>query len=145
MTATLKKLIALVVDDNEYTLRLMRAMLRAAGVENIRVASNPETALKDLGRLCPDVIFVDWSMEPFDGCTFVRRVRGSADLRLRSVPILMVTGHAENERISEAMAAGVTDYLVKPVSPKVVETRLLAALRNSRPPTEATQSKPAEA
>ena len=45
----------------------------------------------------------------------------------------MLTGHAERSRVVEAVQIGVNEFLLKPVSTKALQDRLLAVLTNPRP------------
>jgi two-component system chemotaxis response regulator CheY len=49
------------------------------------------------------------------------------------VPIIMLTGHSERSRVIEAARLGVNEFLLKPVSSKALEERLVAVLAHPRP------------
>jgi two-component system, chemotaxis family, chemotaxis protein CheY len=49
------------------------------------------------------------------------------------VPIIMVTGHAERRRVTEARDAGVTEFLVKPISAKALYQRIVSVVMMPRP------------
>jgi DNA-binding response OmpR family regulator len=49
------------------------------------------------------------------------------------VPIIMLTGYGERSRVVEAVQIGVNEFLLKPVSSKALQDRLVAVLANPRP------------
>ena len=64
---------------------------------------------------------------------FVRMVRSPETFPYPRVPIIMLTGHGERSRVIEAVKVGVNEFLVKPVSSKALQDRLIAVLVNPRP------------
>jgi DNA-binding NarL/FixJ family response regulator len=140
----LRHLKVLLIDDNRHMLHLMHRILASMRIKYIQEKSNAADAFKELKFLAPDVIFVDWVMEPVDGCEFVKMVRGATDSAFQNVPIVMVTAHTEEYRIKAAIAAGVNGFLAKPISPQMVYQRICAVLDDPRPMNQ-RQQKPAEA
>ncbi len=72
-------------------------------------------------------------MSPVDGVEFTRLVRQAADSPNPFLPIIMLTGHAEKSRVMEARDAGVTEFVVKPVTARAVLDRLNAVIFHARP------------
>jgi DNA-binding response OmpR family regulator len=64
-----------------------------------------------------------------DGVEFTRRLRTPRNGLNPYVPILMVSAHADLAHVKEALAAGVTEFLSKPIIPANLESRLLAIVR----------------
>jgi DNA-binding response OmpR family regulator len=60
-------------------------------------------------------------------------VRTPGHFRHPNVPMIMLTGHSERWRVEEAMRLGVNEYLLKPVSGKLLCDRLIATLNKPRP------------
>ena len=122
----------LIVDDSRPMRLVMRSLLRAAGVNRVAEA---ETALEalDYMRLSPvDIILVDWKMHPVDGLAFTRRVRQDEDSPNPYAPILMMTAHTEASRVAAARDAGVTGFLKKPISARLLFERMSSALLDER-------------
>jgi CheY-like chemotaxis protein len=117
----------LVVDDNAQMRGILQSMLRAFGVRAVSLAVDGSDALVQLERRQFDIAICDWLMEPMDGYEFVRKARASADPGIRDLPIVMLTGQAEMRQVLAARDAGVTEYLLKPISAGVLWTRLAAA------------------
>jgi two-component system, chemotaxis family, chemotaxis protein CheY len=129
----LSSLRVLLVDDNRHMLTLMHRVLAAMRIKIVHEMADATEAFKDLKHLAPDLVFVDWVMEPLDGHEFVRMVRTSPESPCPNVPIIMVTGHTEEFRIKAAVAAGVNGFLAKPISPQMVYQRICNVLDDPRP------------
>lgn len=123
----------LLVDDNRHMLMLMHRVLLAMRVRIIHEMLDASEAFRDLKHIAPDLILVDWVMEPLDGHEFIRKVRTDPASPCPNVPIIMVTGHTEEYRIKAAVAAGVNGFLAKPISPQAVYQRICSVLDDPRP------------
>jgi CheY-like chemotaxis protein len=64
-----------------------------------------------------DVVLADVAMPGEDGCSFMRRVRASADPRVSLIPAAAVTAHARDDERRDVLAAGFHAHLVKPIEP----------------------------
>lgn len=67
-------------------------------------------------------LITDWMMPELDGIELTKMVRENESAK--NIPILMVTTKGNKSDIIEAIRAGVNDYLVKPVSPTVLENKI---------------------
>jgi two-component system, chemotaxis family, chemotaxis protein CheY len=128
--ATLK---VLVVDDEHYMRKVVRALLMSIGVRTIYEAADGPAGLELIRSMAPDVVIVDWEMPGLDGAAFVRMVRSPDTFPFPDVPIIMLTGHGERSRVIEAVQVGVNEFLLKPVSSKALHDRLVAVLVAPRP------------
>jgi DNA-binding response OmpR family regulator len=72
-------------------------------------------------------------MTGMNGTEFVRRVRSPGTFAYPNVPIIMLTGHGERSRVIEAVSIGVNEFLLKPVSSKSLQDRLISVLAKPRP------------
>jgi two-component system, chemotaxis family, chemotaxis protein CheY len=123
----------LVVDDEPYMRKVVRAMLLSIGVRNIDEAGDGPTGLGLIRTTAPDVVVLDWEMPGVDGPAFVRMVRSPDTFPYPNVPIIMLTGHGERSRVIEAVKIGVNEFLLKPVSSKALQDRLISVLTKPRP------------
>jgi DNA-binding response OmpR family regulator len=78
-------------------------------------------------------VIVDFNMFPLDGVEFTRLVRNSPDSANPYLPIIMMTGHSEKARVYEARDAGVTEFVVKPITAKAILDRIQAVIFRPRP------------
>ena len=116
----------LVADDDATSRMLLKAIAAKLGHDCL-VATDGSSAWELLQRGDIDVLLTDWMMPGVDGTELCRRVRHELDDGYTYVVI--VTALNDPEQILEGMSAGADDYLVKPVNPFDVQTRLLAAQR----------------
>lgn len=107
MTAPLRVVIA----DDEAVIRLgLRAMLEDQGYQVVGEAGDGRRLLDLVGKLRPDLVFLDVKMPQLDGLAAARTL-----LADRTVPVIILTAYADREFVRQAREAGVLAYLVKPV------------------------------
>ena len=116
----------LVVEDQEDNRQIIRDLLSATDYE-ITEAISGEEALVAVAKRRPDLILMDIQLPIMDGYEATRRIR--AEPGLQSVPIIAVTSYALSGEEQKARAAGCTDYVPKPYSPR----QLLAKIREYLP------------
>jgi two-component system chemotaxis response regulator CheY len=131
--SALQTLHILLVDDNQHMRAITSAILQSAGVRNIREVSDGAAALDCVRDQTVDLAIVDFNMFPLDGVEFTRLVRNSPDSANPYLPIIMMTGHSEKSRVTEARDAGVTEFVVKPITAKAVFDRIQAVIMRPRP------------
>jgi DNA-binding NtrC family response regulator len=115
--------IVMLIDDEPAQARLVSAIAAREGWHTL-VAGDPETAIAMLGAREGgqiSAILLDHWVPGDDACTLIAELKS----RRPALPILMLTTSASPLLAVEAMRAGASDYLVKPVSPE----RLMDALR----------------
>ncbi|WP_343560753.1 response regulator [Kiloniella sp. b19] len=137
----LSRLNILVVDDNDYMLRILKTIFVAMEISNVRYVRSVKEALQSLKHDVPDIVITDWEMKPVDGIEFTSFVRGQNDERFNSIPIILLTGHTEYERVVTAIKAGVSDVLAKPVSIETLYRRLCRLIDISSLPAEHSSRK----
>ena len=123
----------LIVDDDQYMRKVVRTMLSAIGVKTVFEAEDGASGLEELRQQNPDIVIVDWEMPLIDGSQFVRMVRSPGEFPKPDVPIIMLTGHGDRWRVVEAARIGAHEYLLKPVSTKALQDRIVTILGRPRP------------
>jgi two-component system, chemotaxis family, chemotaxis protein CheY len=123
----------LVVDDDQHMRKVLRTMLAAIGSRRVFEASDAMAGLEAIRHHAPDLVLVDWEMPMIDGGKFVRMVRSPGEFPFPDVPIIMLTGHADRFRVLEAARAGANEFLLKPVSTKALQDRIIVIINNPRP------------
>jgi len=129
----LQSLNVLLVDDNQHMRAIAAAVLHAADIREVNEAADGAEAFEILRRRPIDLALIDYNMFPMDGVEFTRLVRNSPDSAKIYLPIIMMTGHAEKSRICAARDAGVTEFLVKPITAKAILDRVTAVILRPRP------------
>jgi CheY-like chemotaxis protein/HPt (histidine-containing phosphotransfer) domain-containing protein len=119
----------LVVDDNAVNQHVIVAMLRRYQCQ-IEVVGNGRLALDAAAHTPFDVILMDCQMPVMDGYTATAELRARETRGTRRTPIIALTAEALQGERERCLAAGMDDYLAKPVRPP----QLAAALRRWLPP-----------
>lgn len=117
---------AYVVDDDAVHLGMMAFMLRRMGFNDVEAFPDAEAALAALEDKTPDVIISDWNMAPLDGLEFLTMVRARPEWR--NIPFVMVTANTSEHYWRDAIAAGVTEFLFKPMKFAQLKDAALVAL-----------------
>ena len=131
--AGLGSLSVLILDDRSQMRAITASILESVGIRRIHEAGDAEAAMTLLRTEPVDVAVVDYKMTPLNGVEFVRLVRNSPDSPDPFLPIIMLTGHADKRRICEARDAGVSEFLVKPVTARALIDRLQGLILKPRP------------
>lgn len=105
---------------------MLRAMASQLG-HTCLIANDGSSAWELLASERIDVLLTDWMMPGVDGPELCRRVRH--ELASHYIYIVLITGLGQPEQVLEGMSSGADDYLIKPVEPFAVQTRLVAAER----------------
>jgi two-component system, chemotaxis family, chemotaxis protein CheY len=105
----------LVVDDSGVMRRIHRNTLEENNVAkgDIFEAEDGEVALTIADAEDIGVFLLDWNMPKIDGLEFVKRVRVID--KYKDTPIFMITSEAAKYNVVEAVKAGVTNYIIKPI------------------------------
>ena len=107
----------LVVDDS----RIMRNILKNTfellqqPVQYLE-AGDGEQALRVLLHNKVDLILLDWNMPNLSGIDFLKQIRSTEGYK--NVPVIMVTSEAAKLSVIEAIKAGATAYITKPINEK---------------------------
>ena len=128
-----KNVSILVADDSSSMRSALARFLRQAGFRVI-TANDGQDALDALLAKPYDMVVSDWDMPRLSGLELLKSVR--SEQRLRRLPFLMTTVKQGRKDIEQAIKAGVSDYIVKPFSAKVLVEkveRLLQAAENADP------------
>jgi DNA-binding NarL/FixJ family response regulator len=100
----------MVVDDQGLVREGLVTLLEAApGLEPVAAAANGEEAVALAARHRPDVVLMDLRMPVLDGVEATRRIRAAQP----EIEIVVLTTHADEESILDALQAGARGYLTK--------------------------------
>jgi two-component system sensor histidine kinase/response regulator len=121
-----KDAVFLVVDDISAMRNSMVSLLRGMEIDNVLSAGNGKDALQIISQQRVDIVLSDWNMPVMSGLELLKAVRGNPDTA--QLPFVMITAEADHGRISEAIAAGVSDLLVKPYTTGQLVSRIERAL-----------------
>ncbi len=121
----------LVVDDDRTCRAIVAIRLKGLGGIEVTEAEDGDKAWALLKRNYYDGAVLDWQMPGKSGLEIVRGIRKAG----LTMPLLMVSGEAEKERVIEAIRAGITDYLIKPFDSETLLAKLGKFVELGRPRT----------
>lgn len=116
----------LIVDDNEYNVRMLKSTLAKQGYE-IAVAYDGQQALDRVAEMPPDLIMLDVIMPKMDGFGVTQALRAQAETR--AIPILLVTALHDLEDKVRGFEAGADDFVSKPFNRVELLARVRSLLR----------------
>jgi len=117
-----KNMNILIVDDYKTMLRIIRNLLKQLGFDNVDEATDGSEALQKLRDKSYGLVISDWNMEPMTGLQLLREVR--KDVKLKTVPFIMITAESKTDNVVAAKEAGVNNYIVKPFNAATLKTKL---------------------
>ncbi len=123
--------IVLVVDDSRVNRLVLSRQLSGMDVEVLE-AENGVEALELLRTHAAaiDVVLLDVVMPELDGYATLEAMK--ADQAVRHIPVIMVSGVEELDSVVRCIELGATDYLPKPINPRILEARLGSSLAAKR-------------
>lgn len=113
----------LVAEDNVINAQIALKTLKKIGF-NARIAENGNRALEELAKQPYDLVLMDCMMPECDGYEATTRLRRSDSAEVRTLPVIALTASAIKGDRERALAAGMNDYLSKPVKRPALEAML---------------------
>ena len=132
MALNLQRLKIVVADDSKQMRSVLLGFLNALNITNIREAKDADEAWDLINLFNPDLLITDWNMAPTSGLALIKRVRTAPESTNRFLPIIMVTAYNEEHRVIEARNAGITEFLLKPVTAAAFFDRVMAVVEDDR-------------
>jgi signal transduction histidine kinase/CheY-like chemotaxis protein len=109
----------LLTEDNPVNQETATTMLKKLG-HTVVVANNGLEAIEKLGQENFDLVFMDVQMPEMDGITATGKIRESEQATGKHIPIVAMTAHAMKGDQERCLAAGMDDYISKPIRRKAV-------------------------
>jgi len=119
----------LVVDDDQDILELLKYNLEKEGYE-VETASNGMVAVKVAKKFIPELILMDIMMPQQDGVETCRQLREVPDLA--NTHITFLTARAEEYSEVAAFGVGADDYIIKPIKPRALMSRIRSLFRKEK-------------
>lgn len=118
----------LICEDNNLNVLITKNLLTKYGVI-VEVASNGKTAVEMVqNNNSYDLILMDIRMPEMDGFTATRYIRALANDICKNIPIIALSASAFTETINESSDAGMNDFIIKPIEPKVFYEKIIKLL-----------------
>jgi two-component system chemotaxis response regulator CheY len=126
-----KQMSILIADDFGSMRTQIKDILKEMKFERVFEARDGLEAMAALEKRKIDFVISDWNMPNADGMALLRYVR-EHDV-YKDLPFLMVTGVSDRKAVIEAVAAKVSNYIVKPFSAETLEAKIRAIFGCSEP------------
>ena len=117
-----------IVEDSPTQAELARRVL--SPWHEVEVLPDATAALCRLDGALPDVLVLDWHLPGMTGLELCQALRRTLDEA--TLPVLMMTGHAREHEVVEALEAGANDYVTKPYNPAELRARVDTLARLKR-------------
>ncbi len=124
----------LIVDDLESIREVVKAYLKRMGYKDVEEANDGVEGYQMLvsaksGKDPYGLVLCDWNMPNLTGIELLRKVRAQNT----NLPFIIMTTESEKAKVFEAIEAGVSNYVVKPVEESVLKEKMLAAWKKHNP------------
>lgn len=129
---TIGSLDVLIAEDNDVNQIVFNQILQQTGLK-YRIVDNGEQAVQIWRAARPSIILMDISMPVMNGYRATQVIRAEEDRMLNAsrVPIIGVMAHAHESDRDLCLAAGMDDYLSKPISPELLNAKIQTWLMKS--------------
>jgi DNA-binding response OmpR family regulator len=130
--------IKILVADDDPTIRLLvEKTLKKEGFSIVMCKTGRE--VPDRVRSSkPDLVLLDVMLGDADGVELTRDLR--KDPSTRAIPVILISGkRTEEDDLVFGLEGGADDYLVKPINPKFLTTKVQAVLRRFQTPSELSE------
>jgi two-component system, chemotaxis family, chemotaxis protein CheY len=131
MSYDLRNLDVLVVEKHNSMRNIVKRVLSELGVKAVRDTPDPEMAFKAICSNPADLILTDWA-PGLDGMTLLQKLRRDPRSPDPFVPVIVVTANTELRHIYVARDHGMTEYLAKPISAKLIYSRIRSIIERKR-------------
>jgi DNA-binding NtrC family response regulator len=126
----------LVIDDDAVVGRSFDRVLSEKGYE-VSTALNGKQALETMEKKDFDVVFTDIKMPGMDGLEVTERIKA----RCPWTPVVVITGYGTQANEVRASVLGANGFVRKPLTPEIIESVTLKALKDAGKTTEATEAR----
>lgn len=125
---TSKSIRVLVVEDDTFARKIVLRVLRDLGYTNVADADSAASAIGLFGTNTFDLIITDVNMPEMNGLQLIQRIRTGKTAAKAEIRIVVLTSFSQTEVLASALALDINGFLVKPIIPAVVESKLMQAM-----------------
>lgn len=127
--SALRDLSLVVVDSDTHALGVCETLLKSLGIDRVRLFTDPNEALAAIREHPPALVLTALETRPINGFKLAEMIRAEKEPAVGFVPILAMAGQTRPELVQHAKRIGIDDYLVKPLSTRVLSQRFTAVLQ----------------
>ena len=110
----------LIVDESSTMRKIMIRSLNSAGITEVIEAGDGAEALHLFSQANWQLVLLEWNMTGKNGLEVLQEIRAQGS----DVPVIMVTAEAEPSRVTAAIQAGATDYIIRPFTADLLHQKL---------------------
>ncbi len=125
----IKRARIMVVEDERIMSTFILTTLRRIGILDLFAFEDPVSALKEVGKIKPDLVLTDIHMRPLSGLEMVRELRASADEKVSGVPVIFLSADSSAATVGETLPLGIAGYIVKPPNMAALQAKIEHALK----------------
>lgn len=111
---------------------LTKAVLLTFGVNQIYSAYGFDDGFEKFCTINPDLIIIDWLSEPYNGLELTKKIRTDPKSPNAYVPLILMTGYSQKDKVIRARDAGITEFLVKPFTARSLYQRIEQLIERPR-------------
>lgn len=120
--------LVMVIEDEEALATLLTYNLENEGYK-VEWVSNGMHAIKEVERLMPSVIILDWMLPEISGVEICKLIRSKPEIK--DIPIIMLTAKSQEEDKIKGLSSGADDYVTKPFSVPELMARIKTNMRRA--------------
>ncbi len=113
--------VAVIIEDNPDVRAMVAMKLTSAGFV-VHEAADGMAGLSTVQLVEPDIVILDMMMPRISGLEVLERLR--SDSSIDQIPVILLTARAQDEAVRSGFAAGASDYIIKPFSPRELVERI---------------------
>ena len=114
------------VDDDLFVTQHLDYLITSFGYKPLSTLF-PKYLFHILETESVDLILMDVNMPELDGVTLLKQVKAHPQFHM--VPVIMLTGHTEDDLLEECFSIGAADFLHKPIKEVILKSRIESVLR----------------
>ena len=121
-----------IIDNNQFMRSVVVSILRAFGVRRI-YASNHADAIDKVGQFVPEIVLCDYGLGRNGELELPLRIRRGETPFNAATAIILTSAISTSDHIKRARDAGVDNYLIKPLSPKLLYRNIVRCIESTKP------------
>jgi two-component system chemotaxis response regulator CheY len=111
---------------------VVKSTLENMGFSDIHITYSGEQAMEMLAQAHFDFLITEWNIKHLNGIDLIRKIRVDKNSPNPALPIIMLTGRAEQADVVVARDSGINEYIVKPFSARSIYNRLERIIEQPR-------------
>ena len=122
----------LFVDDSPHTRILLREILHGSAWPSAEIVDSATAAFTSIKANRPDLVITDWEMPDRSGIDLINDIRENPDSPDPLLAVILLTANGGASHVMQALDAGATGFLVKPISMRRITDGVINAVTKQR-------------